>query len=292
MTELPVERTDPVRPQPERSEGPGAKLDWVDNHCHPGVGARGGPPEPIQVVLDDARAHGVVAMITVGTDAASSELCLEQADRHVGLWATAGVHPHDATEGTTRLRGVVDSALGGGSLVAIGECGLDYHYEHSPREVQRAVFAEQVEIARTVDLPLVIHTREAWEDTFAVLDDVGMPRRCVFHCFTGGPTEVANCLERGALISVSGIVTFPSATDLRAAVASAPLDRLMVETDSPYLAPVPHRGRPNRPAFVGLIGAEVARLHGLDVAEVAEATTATAVEFYALDLDRADRPQR
>jgi TatD DNase family protein len=139
-------------------------------------------------------------------------------------------------------------------------------------------------MAHEHDLPLVIHTREAWEDTFAVLDTEGIPARTVFHCFTGGPGEAERCVERGALLSISGIVTFPSARELREAVQRTPLDRLMVETDSPYLAPVPHRGRPNVPAFVGLVGAAVAELHGQQVAEVARSTTSNAESFYGLDL--------
>jgi TatD DNase family protein len=267
---------------------------WVDNHCHlelergddgahaaMGRGPAGGPGRAAALV-DAARDAGVVALVTVGTDAESSRHCIELAGALDGVWATAGVHPHEATEGTGALRRVLEERSPG--LVAIGECGLDYHYDHSPREVQRRVFAEQVRMAHEHDLPLVIHTREAWEDTFAVLDTEGIPARTVFHCFTGGPGEAERCVERGALLSISGIVTFPSARELREAVQRTPLDRLMVETDSPYLAPVPHRGRPNVPAFVGLVGAAVAELHGQQVAEVARSTTSNAESFYGLDL--------
>ena len=256
---------------------------WIDHHCHLGVGARGGPPAELSEVLADARRSGVVAMVDVGTDAASSGACLARAAATPGVWATAGVHPHDATEGTAPLRRVLERSVGGGSLVAIGECGLDYHYDHSPRSVQREVFSDQVVLAHELDLPLVIHTRDAWDDTFEVLDDLGTPRHTVFHCFTGGPSQAAACLERGAWLSISGIVTFPSADELRAAVAATPLDRLMVETDSPYLAPVPHRGRANQPSLVGLVGAAVAAVHGVDVATVASVTTATTAVFYGID---------
>lgn len=253
---------------------------WFDNHCHLGLGARGaeGPSPDDQVA--DARRHGVVGMVTVGTDAASSAACLAEAARHPDVWATAGVHPHDATEGTAGLRRVLDAAAGTPDLVAVGECGLDYHYDHSPREVQRRVFAEQVQLAHELDLPLVIHTRDAWADTFAVLDELGCPRRTVFHCFTGGPGDAEQCLARGALLSVSGIVTFPGAGELREAVARTPLGSLMVETDTPYLSPVPHRGKPNRPAWVAHVGAGVAELHDVEVEVVAETTTATARSFY------------
>lgn len=253
---------------------------WVDNHCH--IAAEE-PPE-LDVLLAAAAGSGVVAMVTVGTDAATSAACLALAERTENVWATAGVHPHDAVEGTAALRRVIDRGLAGQRLVAIGECGLDYHYDHSPRSTQRAVFAEQIALANELDLPLVIHTREAWDDTFDVLVAETVPARTVFHCFTGGPTEAERCLELGALLSISGIVTFRSATDLQRAVMSAPLERLMVETDSPYLAPVPHRGRPNRPALVGLVGAAVAQLHDRPVAEVAASTTSTASRFYGLGL--------
>lgn len=251
---------------------------WIDNHCHIADEA------DVAEVLEAATASGVIGMISVGTDLASSEACLALASRTERVWATAGVHPHDAAGGTEGLRALVERERSGGSLVAVGECGLDYHYDHSPRPAQRAVFAEQIALAHEFDLPLVIHTRAAWDDTFEVLDVESMPTRTVFHCFTGGPTEAERCLERGALLSISGIVTFPSAQDVREAVEHAPLERLMVETDSPYLTPVPHRGRRNRPALVGLVGAEVARLHDRPEHEVAELTTATASAFYGLDL--------
>lgn len=271
---------------------------WVDNHCHlelerGGDGAyaamgRGGSTESSHVAgqLADAAKAGVVAMVTVGTDAASSKRCIDLAGRHDRVWATAGVHPHDAVDGTAALRRVVEEALGGSALVAIGECGLDFHYDHSPRPVQRRVFAEQIALSHELDLPLVIHTREAWSETFEILDAETIPRRTVFHCFTGGPADAAGCVERGALVSISGIVTFPSAGDLRDAVRETPIDRLMVETDSPYLAPVPHRGKPNVPANVTLVGAEVARLHDLPIEAVAQRTTSTAVGFYGLDIAR------
>jgi TatD DNase family protein len=143
------------------------------------------------------------------------------------------------------------------------------------------MFAAQIALAHERDLALVIHTREAWDDTFAILDAEGVPARTVFHCFTGGPDEARACLERG-YVSFSGIVTFRSADDVRAAAAMCPLERLLVETDSPYLAPVPYRGRPNRPALVPLVGAAVADVKGVPVEAVAEATWANAERVYGL----------
>jgi TatD DNase family protein len=251
---------------------------WIDNHCH-----LDGADDPAALVAD-ANAAGVQQLVTVGTDAARSAACLELAAHLDGVWATAGVHPHDAKHGIAELVDLVDAALDDGAspLVAIGECGLDHHYDHSPRDVQRQVFGQQIELAHRTGLPLVIHTREAWDETFEVLEEHGVPERTVFHCFTGGPAEAERCLELGTLLSISGIVTFPSATELREAVAGAPLDRLMVETDSPYLAPVPHRGKRNRPALVARVGEQVAALLGRPVEEVAAATTATARRFYGL----------
>jgi TatD DNase family protein len=177
----------------------------------------------------------------------------------------------------------IDALLDRPGVVAVGECGLDYHYDHSPRATQREVFAAQIALAHARGLALVIHTREAWEDTFAILDAEGVPERTVFHCFTGGPDEARKGLDRGILVSVSGIVTFKTAGDLRAAVDLAPLDRLLVETDSPYLAPVPHRGRSNRPALVTLVGEAVAAVKGVPVVEVAEVTAAGARRLFAVD---------
>jgi TatD DNase family protein len=249
---------------------------WVDNHCH--LDGEG----DVDAVLADAAAAGVAEVVCVGVTVARSAECVALARSHRAVWATAGVHPHDARHGIDGLEDVIEEGLAAGVLVAVGECGLDHHYDNSPRDVQREAFAAQIAICHRRGLPLVIHTREAWDDTFDVLDGEGVPDRTVFHCFTGGPEEARRALDRGALLSVSGIVTFPGAPDLRDAVALAPLDRLMVETDSPYLAPVPHRGRRNRPALVARVGEEVAALQGRDVAEVAAATTATARAFYGM----------
>ena len=243
---------------------------WTDAHCHipyEGVG---------EDVIDEAKADGVDRLVTVGTDLGSSHAALDVARRHEGVWSTAGLHPHDAVMG---LDGI-EALLGEPEVVAVGECGLDYHYDHSPRSLQREVFAAQIALARAHDLALVIHTREAWEDTFAILESEGVPERTVFHCFTGGPDEARRALGIGASLSFSGIVTFKTADDVRAAAALCPLDRMMVETDSPYLAPVPHRGDRNRPAWVPLVGAALAAVKGVDVAMVEGATSVTAERVF------------
>jgi TatD DNase family protein len=254
---------------------------WTDDHCHLGWDGDG-PVDPVLVdrMVEDARGAGVDRLVTVGTDRARSADAVTAAARHPGVvWATVGLHPHDAKDG---LAGLVD-LLGERGVVAMGECGLDYHYDHSPRDVQRRAFADQIGLAHEHDLALVIHTREAWDDTFAVLDADGVPERTVFHCFTGGPAEADACLARGGYLSFSGILTFKTADDVRAAAAACPLDRALVETDSPYLAPVPHRGRPNRPALLPLVGTALATAMGTTVEAVAEATWATASRVYRLD---------
>jgi TatD DNase family protein len=167
-------------------------------------------------------------------------------------------------------------------VVAIGECGLDYHYDHSPRAAQREVFASQVGLALEYDLALVIHSREAWDDTFAVLADQDVPARTIFHCFTGGPLEAERALAIGAHLSFSGIVTFKTADDVRAAAALCPADRLLVETDTPFLTPVPHRGRPNSPAFVPLVGAAVAATRGESIEAVEASTWINAARVFGL----------
>ncbi|MFV0260346.1 MAG: TatD family hydrolase [Acidimicrobiales bacterium] len=248
---------------------------WFDNHCH----LTSLSDEPARVVAEAAAAD-VTGLLTVGTTVADSARAAEVAAGFgTGVWSTAGVHPHDASDGIDGLAPLLDHP----SVRAVGECGLDYHYDHSPRDAQAEVFRRQIALAHRHDLALVIHTREAWDDTFAILDTEGVPERTVFHCFTGGPDEVTQCLSRGAWISISGIVTFGSADDLRAAARLVPLDRLLVETDSPYLAPVPHRGRPNRPALVAVVGEALAELRGEPATTVSAATTANTRAVYRLD---------
>jgi len=242
-------------------------LQWIDSHCHLEPGEAAG------AAVDEARAAGVVGLVNVGTDVASSSVAIEVASGHAGVRATAGVHPHDAAGGIDGL----EALLGRAGVVAVGECGLDYHYDHSPRPVQREVFAAQVAIAAAWGLPLVVHSREAWDDTLDILGAPDRPEVIVLHCFTGGPEEARRCLDLGAYLSFSGIVSFPRAPEVRAAAQLCPPDRYLVETDSPYLAPVPHRGRPNRPAWVPHVGAAVASARGETLSEVAQRSTANAV---------------
>src|SRR3954471_19899196 len=249
-------------------------MAWTDSHCHvqyEGVGLE---------AVEEARAAGVARVITIGTDTEESRKAIDVARAAgEGVWATVGVHPHDATEGVDGIVPMLD----GGGVVAAGEGGLDYHYDHSPRAVQRRVFAEQVALARGHNLALVVHTREAWDDTFDILAAEGVPARTVLHCFTGGPDEARRGLDAGAFLSFSGIVTFKGADDVREAAALCPLDRLLVETDAPFLAPIPHRGQPNRPAWVKVVGEAVAAAAGVAAEEIEAATWENTARVFGLE---------
>ena len=242
-------------------------MKLFDSHCHVHDERM---PGGVDGAVEAARAAGVTTMVTVGCDRDTSLAAIAAAERHDDVWATVGLHPHEAVHTVDTIADLFDHP----KVVAVGEAGFDFYYEHSPRAEQAEAFAAQIRLAHELDLPLIIHTRDAWDETFEVLDAEGTPERTIFHCFTGGPAEATACLERGAYVSFSGIVTFKSAADVQAAAAIVPLDRLLVETDAPYLAPVPHRGKTNQPAWVAHTAQFVADLRDEPVAAVAEATDA------------------
>jgi TatD DNase family protein len=259
---------------------------WTDAHCH----LQGhfldrtedDVPDKVASTLERASAAGVERVIVVGTDAASSEeaLAIAEGPSPVELFATVGLHPHDAVEDLAPVAAL--ARKGHPRLVAIGECGLDYYYEHSPRSRQREAFAAQVGLAHELDLALMIHARDAFDDLTDVLRSEGVPARTVIHCFTGTPADAENCLALGADVSISGIVTFKNAEALRDAARLVPLSRLHVETDSPFLAPVPFRGKTNEPAMVAAVGAFLAELRGEDLDELRDATSANSARLFAL----------
>lgn len=254
---------------------------WTDSHCHLQDEFRDG--RVVDEIVARAREAGVDRLVVVGTDATSSTQALALASRPglgVEMFSTAGLHPHEAVRGVEPVAAV---ARGGGErLVGIGECGLDYFYEHSPRDVQREAFARQVGLAHELSLALVVHARDAWDDLFSILETEGVPERTVIHCFTGGPAEAERCLAAGCDLSFSGIATFKNADDVRAAARLTPLDRIHVETDSPFLAPVPFRGRPNEPAHVTVVGAFLAALLDREVEELRAATAANSARLFRL----------
>jgi len=285
-----------------------AVVEWFDSHCHlqeefaeTGDGSDPGP-HATRLAHTVARAAeaGVAGMVCVGTGAGSSAeaVALVRAMRRpdsvavaegVELWATVGLHPHDAVDGVDSLDALLGAELSTVAVgdeqrvvVAIGECGLDYHYDHSPRPTQREAFARQIELANRHRLALVIHTREAWDDTLDILAAAGVPERTVVHCFTGGPEEARRCLDLGTFLSFSGVVTFKNADQVREAAALCPLDRLLVETDAPFLTPVPHRGTLNEPSRVPVVGAAIAQVKGVETSVLAEVSTRNARALFAL----------
>jgi TatD DNase family protein len=275
-------------------------MRWTDAHCHleyrrdsqsdslTAADALPADDAAFAAEVEAAGLAGVERLVDVGTDEARSRLALHHAKRSDRVWATVGLHPHDATNGWGWIEPILQEHVGDTRVVAVGECGLDYHYDHSPREVQQESFAAQIRLAHQYDLALVIHTRQAWADTWAILRNEGVPERTVFHCFTAGPEEAETCLalHPGVMLSFSGIVSYKSAPENRAAAALTPLDRFTVETDSPYLAPVPHRGKRNMPGWVPVVGAAVAAAKGAAVEEVAAASWDNAQRLFRLDLTR------
>lgn len=248
----------------------------VDSHCHLADEAFEADLDAVVARAQVAGLTGALTILAAGDDAEA-----RRAARVSGLWEAVrfavGVHPHQAAQAAEagRANRLVRDGVGRRpDVVAVGEIGLDYHYDFSPRDVQRAVFVEQLSTARALGLPVIIHTREADEDTFDVLATEGAGGRGVFHCFTGGVARARRALDLGFHLSLAGIVTFPRAEDLREVATFVPGDRLLVETDSPFLAPVPHRGKRNEPAFVVKVIEAVASARGDTAAHVAEQTTA------------------
>ncbi len=243
----------------------------ADSHCHLNYE---GVAEQQATVLARARARGVTAMLNIATRASEWSAVIATAEREPDVWATVGIHPHEADAhpevGPARL---IERARHP-RVVGLGESGLDYHYDHSDRSRQQASFRAHIAAARETGLPLVVHTRDAEADTAAILAEE--QRRgefpCVIHCFTGTSMFADQMLALGCSISISGIVTFKNARELQAIAARLPIDRLLVETDAPFLAPVPHRGKPGEPAFVADTVAFVARLRGEEPEALAEAT--------------------
>lgn len=247
----------------------------VDTHCHLDM------LDEVEQVLARMRDAGVARCVTIGVDPASNETSVELARAHDDVFATVGLHPHDARLRTDQIMARIRELATDPKVVGIGEAGLDYHYDNSPRAQQRDVFAEQIRIAHDTDKALVIHSRDAWDDTFAILAEQTVPARTVFHCFSGGPQEAERALEMGCMLSFSGVVTFKNANALRDAAALAPLDRIVIETDAPFLTPVPHRGKKNEPSYVGLVAAQIAQVKDLPVEQVFQATTHTATRLFA-----------
>lgn len=256
----------------------------IDTHTHLDDTRYDGDRE---AMIARAREAGVDTFITIGCDLATSKAAVELADRYPFVYASIGVHPHEVRHIDDGWYDEFRCLAKHPKVVAYGEIGLDYHYNHSPPTLQRERFREQIQLARELTLPVVIHTREAQEDTIAILKeeqaaDVGG----VFHCFTGDAWLAKDGLDLGFHLSFSGVVTFQNATMLREIVATVPMDRILIETDCPYLTPVPHRGKRNEPAYVRLVAETIASVKStaapVSVDEVGRLTSANACRLFRL----------
>jgi TatD DNase family protein len=243
----------------------------TDSHCHLDDAKF---DEDRDQVIERALAAGVETMMAIGTGDGPPDLetAVRQADRHAFIYATIGIHPHDACKATSESFAKLRALAAHSKVLAVGEIGLDYHYDFSPRDVQRPVFEQQLEIAAEAGKPIVIHTREAWADTLSILSQRWRGQG-IMHCFTGDAAQAREALELGFYLSYGGVLTFPKAEGVREAARITPEDRLLVETDCPYLAPVPHRGKRNEPAFLVDTVNRLAQIRGTSPEAIAEVTT-------------------
>jgi TatD DNase family protein len=249
-------------------------VSLIDSHCHLDSAEFN---DDRNAVIERALAAGVEHMLAIGTGNGPPDLeaGLRLADKYPAFYATVGIHPHDAAKAGADDFRHFTALLTHPKVLAVGEIGLDYHYDFSPREVQKSVFIEQMGIAAQAKKPIVIHTREAWDDTLALIEQHWTPHGMggIMHCFSGGPDEARRALELGFYLSFGGIVTFPKAPAVQAAAKSAPRDRILIETDAPYLAPVPKRGKRNEPALMVHTARKLAELRGESYEEVCASTS-------------------
>ncbi len=255
-------------------------MSLVDSHCHLDFPALAGQRDE---VVARARAAGVGVMLTIGTKLSAFDGVRAVAEAHDGIYCSVGIHPHEAEAEPDVQASELLRHAGHPKVVAFGETGLDYFYEHAPREAQKANFRAHIEAARTAGLPVIVHTRDADEDTEALLKDEMAKGDFtgVLHCFTSGARLAQAAIDLGFYISFSGILTFKKTEALQAIARDLPIERVLVETDAPYLAPTPHRGKTNEPAYVAHTAARLAELRGLPVEELVAATTANFHRLFA-----------
>jgi TatD DNase family protein len=256
----------------------------LDSHCHLDPETWGGDGA-VDEVIARAKAAGVTRMVHIGAGYGRDTFARARAvaERHEGVWFTVGVHPHDAAHWSEEVAAELRRLAAHPRMVALGEMGLDFHYDMSPRDEQRAVFRTQIRMALELNQPIVIHDRESQGETLRILDEEGaFAGRVLYHCYTGDRAHMAEIVARGGFVSIPGIVTFKTAEEMRLVAAAVPDDRLLVETDSPFLAPVPHRGKKNEPALVRVVATAVAALRGVSLEDLAERTTANALRFYGI----------
>ena len=249
---------------------------WFDTHCHLYE------LEDAEDAVARAREAGVSGMVVLGVDPEHSKRALELT-RLDGVRAGAAFHPTSAEGWEDAWGDEIDRLLEDDRVVAVGETGIDLYWDKSFFEDQERAFKRHVRMSKEHDKPLVIHTRNSFDETATILEDVGAPKRLVFHCWSGDESQLERALSLGSMISFAGNVSYKSAEDLRRVAAVVPSERLLVETDAPYLAPVPHRGKKNEPAFVAHVGATVAAARSTPAGELAEVTTANALRFFGIE---------
>jgi TatD DNase family protein len=256
-------------------------MELIDTHCHLTFG---GLNEDVTAVIERSRAAGVTGWITVGTDPEENRKAIELAEKFENMYAAVGIHPHEARTVTEHTLKELRELAKHDNVVAIGETGLDYHYNFSSREEQRRVFGEHLKIAAELNLPVIIHSREAFEDTMEILEQhSGDVKKVVFHCFSGSAEQAKILLDKGFYISFTGAVTFKNSEKTRQAAEVVPLDRLMIETDAPYMSPEPMRKQKiNEPALMVHTARRLAELKGMSLADFTKAVTATSKAFFSL----------
>lgn len=253
----------------------------VDTHAHLDLLAAEGVP--VSDAIARARGAGIEQLITIGIDLESSRAAVRMAEAHEGIFATVGVHPHDSADYQSQTERELRALASSPHVVAIGEVGLDYYRDRSPRDRQRIAFRHQLDLAAELKLPVCIHCRDASQDMLRILTEhARKPETMVLHCFSGDERLAAKMVDMGCHISLAGPVTFKNATNVARVAKTIPLDKLLIETDCPYLAPVPYRGKTNEPALLPLIARRVAELRDIPVADVATATTENARDVFGL----------
>ena len=251
----------------------------IDSHCHLAAPQF---TDDVDIVIKRALQAGVTTMICIGDTMKESEDGLELAEKYEQVYCTVGIHPHCAKDFTPESFSKLRSLVGASEKVrAIGEIGLDYHYDRSPREVQKSVFREQLALAKALALPAVVHCREGVEDVWSIVNEID-PEKLVLHCCTERWEDVERFVKRGFLLSFTGIATYPKSDDIRRTIKECPLEQLMVETDAPFLAPIPYRGKRNEPAFVVEVAKCVAEMKGLSLEEIDQVTNMNAERFFGL----------
>jgi len=258
-------------------------VSLIDSHCHLDMDAF---QQDLEAVLDRAADAGVTTVITIGIDYQSSDKAVTLAQQHEPVYATIGIHPHDAEQATEHDLTRIAQLAGQDKVVGYGEIGLDYAKLYAPKRRQKEIFHEQLELAKQLNLPVIIHDRDAHQDTLEILrQHAPYPRGGILHCFSGDLTFAEKIIELGFYISIPGIVTFTNASVLQEVAAKIPLANMLLETDGPFLAPVPFRGKRNEPAYLRYTAEKIAELRTIPLSELADATRTNTCEIFSLPKD-------